>query len=524
MTNRNVEKRTVGRWIAVGLLAVLLGISTGSRAALAQTPVRILFLHHSCGHNLIEQGGVREGLTALGYAFYDHGYNEQGLRLPDGTYAGRNFGVPGDNTNPDGFAAIFAQPLHDPPDNTFSHLMQYDVIAFKSCFPVSNIAGDDQLEAYKRHYLAIRDRMDQYPAKVFVIVTQPPQVPRASSRAEADRARAWTAWLQSDAFLAGHDNVVVFDFFDHLAGDDNFLRREYRLNDQDAHPNPTANAEIGPRFVAFLDRAARDVEPGEAPATPAPTATTAPAAAEPTATAAPETADPASGEADAAALDVYAPWETSTSGPDASIQCGVTPDAIHENRPVVELTYDLAEGAYADCGQYGEAPRDWSDSDGFGLWMQVDETVPVILTVLMGEPGAVSPFQVTFRAQATCCLRWDAYFFPWSAFEPAPWAEAGSAQVLDPGEIAGYGFTIDAYGGPRSGTLLLDVVGPTAAEAEEEGDAPAAEAPETRPTPDATATPGDEERAPLGGLCPGSLALSVGALGVAWVGSKKRRS
>jgi hypothetical protein len=160
--------------------------------------------------------------------------------------------------------------------------------------------------------------------------------------------------------------------------------------------------------------------------------------------------------------------------------------------------------------------------------MQVDETVPVILTVLMGEPGAVSPFQVTFRAQATCCLRWDAYFFPWSAFEPAPWAEASSAQVLDPAEIAGYGFTIDAYGESRSGTLLLDVVGPTAEEAAEEGDAPAAEAtqdaPDTRPTPNATATPGDEEGSPLGGLCPGSLALSVGMLGVAWVGSKKRRS
>jgi hypothetical protein len=525
MTNRNVEKRSVGRRIAVGLLLViLLGIATGGRTALAQAPVRILFLHHSCGHNLIEQGGVRERLTALGHAFYDHGYNEQGLRLPDGTYAGRNFGVPGDNTNPDGFAAIFGQPLHDPPDNTFSHLMEYDIIAFKSCFPVSNIASDEQLAAYKRHYLAIRDRMDQYPDKVFAIVTQPPQVPGASSRAEADRARAWTEWLQSDAFLAGHDNVVVFDFFDHLAGDDNFLRRDYRMNNQDAHPNPTANAEIGPRFVAFLDRVARDVEPDAAPATPVPTATAEPDASEPEEPA-PATAAPASGETDAVMLDVYADWETSTSGPDARIQCGVTPDAIHESRPVVELTYDLAEGAYADCGQYDEAPRDWSSADGFGLWMQVDETVPVILTVLMGESGAVSPFQVTFRAQATCCLRWDAYFFPWSAFEPAPWAEAGSAQVLDPAEIAGYGFTIDAYDEPKSGTLLLDVVGPTAAEAEE--DTPVAEvtedAPEARPTPDATATPADAKEAPLGGLCPGSLALSVGMLGVTWVGRRKRQ-
>jgi hypothetical protein len=121
---------------------------------------------------------VREAFTALGadtghpYEFYDHGYNGDGLRLADGSHTGTNFDVPGDNTDPDGFAEIFAQPLHDPPDNTFSHLMQYDVIAFKSCFPTSNIADDYQLDEYKSYYLAIRDRMDQYPDKIFVIVTQ----------------------------------------------------------------------------------------------------------------------------------------------------------------------------------------------------------------------------------------------------------------------------------------------------------------------------------------------------------------
>ena len=37
---------------------------------------RVMFLHHSCGANLIEQGGVRQLLTDLGYEFYDHGYND----------------------------------------------------------------------------------------------------------------------------------------------------------------------------------------------------------------------------------------------------------------------------------------------------------------------------------------------------------------------------------------------------------------------------------------------------------------
>ena len=72
---------------APGLCVLLAVIWCTALPALAQ-PTRIFFLHHSCGHNLIEQGGVREGLTALGYEFYDHGYNEHGLCLADGSYRG----------------------------------------------------------------------------------------------------------------------------------------------------------------------------------------------------------------------------------------------------------------------------------------------------------------------------------------------------------------------------------------------------------------------------------------------------
>jgi len=223
----------------------------------AEAGRRIIFLHHSCGANLIEQGNVRQRLTDLGYEFYDHGYNGDGLVLADGTWTGRNFDVPGDNTDPDGFAAIFAQPLHDPPDNTFSHLMQYDVIAFKSCFPASNIWSDERLAEYRSYYLSIRDRMDGYPDKIFVVVTQPPQVPANSEPAEAARARAFVNWLQSDEYLAGHPNVFVFDFFGLLAGDDSFLRPEYRMDEYDAHPNELANRTIGPLFVEFVDRAIR---------------------------------------------------------------------------------------------------------------------------------------------------------------------------------------------------------------------------------------------------------------------------
>jgi hypothetical protein len=216
---------------------------------------RIIFLHHSVGAALIQQGDVRESLTDLGYEFYDHGYNGDGLTLADGTSAGRDFGVPDDNTNPDGFADIFAQPLHDPPDNTFSHLMQYDVIVFKSCFPVSNIQSNDQSAEYKSHYLSIRTRMDQYPNKIFVVVTPPPEIPADTDSQAAARARDFADWLASHEYLDGHPNVFTLNLFDLLADPaTNMLRAEYRTDESDAHPNELANRTIGPLFVDFIDQ------------------------------------------------------------------------------------------------------------------------------------------------------------------------------------------------------------------------------------------------------------------------------
>jgi hypothetical protein len=217
---------------------------------------RVIFLHHSVGESLIEQGNVRQHLTDMGYEFYDHGYNEDGLVLADGTWTGSNFDVPDDNTDPDGFADIFAQPLHNPPDNTFSYLMQYDVIAFKSCYPTSDIQSDEQLDEYKSYYLSIRDRMDEYPGKVFIVVTPPPQVPANTDAETAARARAFADWLGSDEYLSGHPNVFTFDFFDLLADpSDNTLRVDYQAEEEDAHPNELANETIGPLFADFIDEA-----------------------------------------------------------------------------------------------------------------------------------------------------------------------------------------------------------------------------------------------------------------------------
>jgi len=221
----------------------------------------VVFLHHSTGRNLIEQGNVRELLSEAGYDFWDHDYNFVGLRGPGGDSRGYSYRIPDDNTDPDGLARVFAQRVYPWPGNALSGLLQHEVIVFKSCFPASQIESEAQLRQYKDWYLGMRDVMDRHPEKLFVVMSPPPLNPAATDPEAAARARAFAAWLTSDAYLAGHPNVAAFDFFDALAEGDpdapdlNMLRADYRDGD-DSHPNQTANELVGPQFVDTVISAA----------------------------------------------------------------------------------------------------------------------------------------------------------------------------------------------------------------------------------------------------------------------------
>jgi hypothetical protein len=135
--------------------------------------------------------------------------------------------------------------------------MQHEVIVFKSCFPASAIASNEQLAQYQAWYLKIRDFMDQHPEKMFVVITQPPLNPAETDSEAATRARAFANWLISDDFLAGRRNVATFDLFDQLAesnlqaADANMLRQDYRQG-SDSHPTQAANAIVGPQLAEFI--------------------------------------------------------------------------------------------------------------------------------------------------------------------------------------------------------------------------------------------------------------------------------
>lgn len=258
LSGYGLNLRNFGR-AALDLISAALKSSTVKQASTGAYR-NVVFLHHSVGNNLIEQGGVRELFTAAGYQFWDQGYNWQQLRDPNGQPTGYAYTVPDDNTDPDGLARIFSQPAYGLPLNTLSGLLQHEVILYKSCFPASAIASDAALQQSQAAYRQMLSTIDQHPDKVFILLTQPPLIPRETNPAAAARARALADWLLSDEFHQGRANLFTFDLFGRLAegeataSDVNMLRAAYRT-DVDSHPTTIANQQIAPQLVEFVAQA-----------------------------------------------------------------------------------------------------------------------------------------------------------------------------------------------------------------------------------------------------------------------------
>jgi hypothetical protein len=445
-------------WIIL-ILAALSLLTTVSVSAQESQPIRIIFLHHSCGEGLIEEGGVRQGLTALGYEFYDHGYNGDGLRLADGTWTGENFNVPDDNTDPDGFAVIFSQPLHDPPDNTFSYLMQYNVIAFKSCYPVSNIGDNDQLEEYQSYYLS--------------------------------------DWLASDEYLDGHDNLVTFDFFDLLANDDDVLRRDYRVDQWDGHPNTEANEEIGPIFVTFLDTEIRNYFSGET----LPAGESAPAVEDEDSE--PETL-PAAGSA-VTDLD-EAVWQPDTDGVSSSVACTPDTGTFLQGESSLYVNYALGANGYVSCANQFESPQDWSEGEGMLFYLRSDRAGQEIhLLVYSGSTDDPVPFETQLQTSDASVESWDGVVLLWEDFSIPEWYGESEFDSIDTSRIVSVVISLESEEGTQ-GQFWVD--GLSLIEPEEEA-----------PDEDEQIALGAEEPEEEGvsRICPFSTVIMPLLVGVIWV-------
>jgi len=216
-----------------------------------------LFIHHSVGRQIIQEGGLRQKLSAAvpSLQLWDHDYNEPGLSDGSGSPLGRSFPIPGDNTDPDGLLAILRGIEAGEP--WAEDAKTFDVLILKSCFPNNNIHSDAAATSLRALYQEMREVALALPLAV-LLVASPPLVLEATLPGQKARAADLAAWLGSHWTGPRLAYANIFETLSYRSGPARgTLRLPYRLRrPRDSHLTvagaEAAAAAIVPALRAVL--------------------------------------------------------------------------------------------------------------------------------------------------------------------------------------------------------------------------------------------------------------------------------
>lgn len=229
---------------------------------------RILFLHHSTGE-LIKNGGKRP-IRFIGRFLKQKSYlskwfreynksNKTNYIFHDQYFPKKN--KYGWNNYPYDYYNIWVKhagvnPYKDEP--TLEILTkQYNLIIFKHCFPVCSIDEDinqpdinsdeKRIENYKLQYLALKQKIHEFPDTKFLIWTGAAQVEKNITKEKALRAKVFFDWVRSE-WNTPNDNIYLWDFYKLETEDTLFLKREFASYPNDSHPNQSFAKSVAPQF------------------------------------------------------------------------------------------------------------------------------------------------------------------------------------------------------------------------------------------------------------------------------------
>ena len=236
------------RRVLCGVVAACVAFLSGAAAAIAATGnERIVFLHHSTG-GVVWDNGVPEWFTAYNAA------NGTNYAIEDRWY-------PQGGNDPYDYWNVWVNHAGNDPylgDDTLEILTQtYDAIAWKHCYPVSEIEADAgtpdissterRQENYRLQYEALKAKMRSFPTKTFIVWTGAVHVQSNLSPEQAGRMRNFTDWVRNVWDEPG-DNIFVWDFYELETEGGLYLRDEYSAGEGDSHPNAAFGARVAPLF------------------------------------------------------------------------------------------------------------------------------------------------------------------------------------------------------------------------------------------------------------------------------------
>lgn len=195
--------------------------------------MKLLFIHRSVGQQIIDCVRTNQSFSEL--ELYD--FNANNNNLTDSMRSitkSSPLSVLNGDTSPSGLARFFQKASTEGPISEC--LIEFDIIAFKSCYSANNIHSKDQLASYKKAYRgSIAAYIANHPKKIFIITSPPPRRSLFTSKKSRLLAKEYSIWL--GAFAQTMLNCTYFNLFDVLS-DKNVLPKKFcRHLPWDQHPN-----------------------------------------------------------------------------------------------------------------------------------------------------------------------------------------------------------------------------------------------------------------------------------------------
>ncbi|MCK4634447.1 MAG: right-handed parallel beta-helix repeat-containing protein [Candidatus Aenigmarchaeota archaeon] len=286
------------------ILFITVCIFLSAEIVFADTTDDLIFIHHSCGNNWLNQD-LRNALLNKSYIdevneiyYNDVVSNDTGRPDSLDAFGGQE----GDHTNMNHWIYWFNDYLESVKSYECDNGTN-KIIMFKSCYPISDVVGNGtepgspfhatyspnnqtiaNYKAVYRHpngsgknytnnsytYKPLEDIFAENSDVLFIPVTAPSLEPCSTNNASAHLARIFNNWLKSEWLQnytnqTGLNNVAVYDWFDLLAYlDDNETypsqtKLSYRTSCGNSHPNAQANQDSTDDFAEnesnFIDAA-----------------------------------------------------------------------------------------------------------------------------------------------------------------------------------------------------------------------------------------------------------------------------
>jgi len=258
----------------------------------AEGPLRILFIHHSCGGQLLaapgdQVGGARGSGERCIYRSHPNGgdlrarLEAEGHEIHEASYES----TVGEDTDIRHWRAKFTTMIDrilmtDHQDRLYQDGSTNHVVVFKSCYPNNDFVGAGEppgdpdsgeltIANAKAAYESLLPIFREQPDVLFIAMTAPARAePKLGvidrvrawlgrEPSAADHAREFNGWLADgdEGWLDGYGlpNVGVFDYYDVLTdhGVSNWSR--YATGDgSDSHPSGDGNGVAAEQFSAGL--------------------------------------------------------------------------------------------------------------------------------------------------------------------------------------------------------------------------------------------------------------------------------